>query len=334
MNERPVEPLSPEERALAERLARLGPHDGPSPALDARILAAAHQAAAARPRRARRTLWFGLTPALLTGAGTAAAAALVLALAWQLRPPSAPRVATESDAADEVVMVDAAPAAAQAPAPAPPPPQAAEAERDPARAAPAAVAQARRPQAKAATEAAAPPAAPAALPTAAPAAPQRSEFALQAPPPEPMPLADAPLADAPVASEAAADASASAATAAPPAAAPHPTYTTAARATARLPQARRPAAKPAEDAATAERAAEQPALDRIEVSGSRIAPTADALRAIPVRRDRALEPDAWLERIRARRDAGRDAQARESLRLFRRKHPEAPIPDDLQPLVR
>lgn len=327
MNERPVEPLSPEERTLAERLARLGPHDGPSPALDARILAAAHQAAAARPRQARRTLWFGLTPALLTGAGTAAAAALVLALAWQLRPPSAPRVATESDAADEVVMVDAAPAAAQAPAPAPP--QAAEAERDPARAAPAAVAQARRPQAKAATEAAAPPAAPAALPTAAPAAPQRSEFALQAPPPEPTPLADAPLADAPVASEAAADASASAATAAP-----HPTYTTAARATARLPQARRPAAKPAEDAATAERAAEQPALDRIEVSGSRIAPTADALRAIPVRCDRALEPDAWLERIRARRDAGLDAQARESLRLFRRKHPEAPIPDDLQPLVR
>jgi resuscitation-promoting factor RpfA len=154
-----------------------------------------------------------------------------------------------------------------------------------------------------------------------------------------MPLAEAPLADAPVASEAAADASASAATAAPPAAAPpaaapHPTYTTAARATARLPQARRPAAKTAEDAATAERAAEQPALDRIEVSGSRIAPTADALRAIPVRRDRALEPDAWLERIRARRDAGLDAQARESLRLFRRKHPEAPIPDDLQPLLR
>ncbi|MFQ6313917.1 hypothetical protein ACLMLE_28445, partial [Lysobacter capsici] len=48
MNRRPdaPDPLSPEERELAQRLLRLGPSDGPSPALDARILAAAHAAVA------------------------------------------------------------------------------------------------------------------------------------------------------------------------------------------------------------------------------------------------------------------------------------------------
>src|SRR5690606_8160110 len=39
--------LTPEERALADRLARLGPQGEPSPALDARILAAAREATAA-----------------------------------------------------------------------------------------------------------------------------------------------------------------------------------------------------------------------------------------------------------------------------------------------
>ena len=47
------EPLTPEERALAARLARLGPHGEPSPALDARILAAARaEMPAAGPPRA------------------------------------------------------------------------------------------------------------------------------------------------------------------------------------------------------------------------------------------------------------------------------------------
>ena len=54
--------LTPEERALADRLARLGPQGEPSPALDARILAAARGASPAPAgnathatrRRARR----------------------------------------------------------------------------------------------------------------------------------------------------------------------------------------------------------------------------------------------------------------------------------------
>ena len=64
------EALSPEERALADRLARVGAHEGPSPALDAKILAAAHAAVAAPPRRRRRWLGLPAVPGgLITGAG-------------------------------------------------------------------------------------------------------------------------------------------------------------------------------------------------------------------------------------------------------------------------
>ena len=45
----PLEPLTPEERALAQSLSRLGPHGGPSPGLDARILAAAREAVQEAP---------------------------------------------------------------------------------------------------------------------------------------------------------------------------------------------------------------------------------------------------------------------------------------------
>lgn len=84
----PREPLTPDEREMAARLARLGPHDGPSAALDARILAAAHAAAgsdtAPHRHRGRRILAF---PAgWLTGVGLAASLTLVLGVVWQLRP--------------------------------------------------------------------------------------------------------------------------------------------------------------------------------------------------------------------------------------------------------
>lgn len=79
--------LTPEERALADRLARLGPQGEPSPGLDARILAAARAAASAptpkgdarAPRAHARRRW----PVAL---GTAATLAIVGGLAWQLRP--------------------------------------------------------------------------------------------------------------------------------------------------------------------------------------------------------------------------------------------------------
>ncbi len=87
------DPLSPEERELAQRLLRLGPSDGPSPALDARILAAAHAAVAtteqprlrAQPRQ-RWPMWIGV----------AASLCLAVGIAWQLRP-----AATKMEAAQQ-----------------------------------------------------------------------------------------------------------------------------------------------------------------------------------------------------------------------------------------
>jgi len=69
--------LTPDERALAESLARIGPRAEPSPALDARVLAAARDAIAVPQRRQRR--W----PAVL---GLAASLVLAVGLAWRLRP--------------------------------------------------------------------------------------------------------------------------------------------------------------------------------------------------------------------------------------------------------
>jgi len=76
----PTDPtsLTSEERELAERLARLGPHAEPSPAMDARILAAARDAATATATH-RRPRW----PTLL---GLAASLLLAVGLAWRLRP--------------------------------------------------------------------------------------------------------------------------------------------------------------------------------------------------------------------------------------------------------
>jgi hypothetical protein len=101
--------LTPEERALADRLARLGPQGEPSPALDARILAAARAAASApvaaapthRAWRRRQRRW----PVAF---GAAATLAIVGGLAWQLRPvddlqvgySEAPRAASGPSSAD------------------------------------------------------------------------------------------------------------------------------------------------------------------------------------------------------------------------------------------
>ena len=105
-------PLSPEERELAQRLSRLGPHGEPSPALDARILAAAHGAVAAAPVHRRRR-W----PVAL---GVAASLALALGVAWRLRPlPEAPPVRSEADAAFRASAAAPVPEAAPAAQPSP-----------------------------------------------------------------------------------------------------------------------------------------------------------------------------------------------------------------------
>lgn len=118
------DPLSPEERELAERLLRLGPHDGPSPALDARILAAAQAAVAQTPRRREKTRW----PAWI---GVAASLTLAIGVAWQLRPIDKALESVGEDQAASAVSADAvstesataaaAPAAADAAAEVAPP---------------------------------------------------------------------------------------------------------------------------------------------------------------------------------------------------------------------
>ncbi|MFD1299911.1 hypothetical protein ACFQ4Q_25135, partial [Lysobacter gummosus] len=111
MNRRPdaPDPLSPEERDLADRLLRLGPNDGPSSALDAKILAAAHAAVAQTPRaRARKTRW----PAWI---GVAASLSLAVGIAWQLRPMDK---AAEAMREDQVAVTTSAADSSAAAAPA------------------------------------------------------------------------------------------------------------------------------------------------------------------------------------------------------------------------
>ncbi len=86
MSDREQDPLTPEERALAQRLARLDAAAEPSPALDARILSAARAStptAGVTGRRDgrgyRRMRW-------PVGLGLAASLALAVGIAWQVRP--------------------------------------------------------------------------------------------------------------------------------------------------------------------------------------------------------------------------------------------------------
>ena len=107
-NSRMPEPLTSEERELAARLAQLGPHGTPPPALDAGIIAAAHAAAVgqARPRQGR---W----PALL---GLAATLALAIGVTWQLQPGG--EVASHDEAPRERASAVAIEAAADSTEPA------------------------------------------------------------------------------------------------------------------------------------------------------------------------------------------------------------------------
>jgi hypothetical protein len=55
--------------------------------------------------------------------------------------------------------------------------------------------------------------------------------------------------------------------------------------------------------------------------------------SLELRRDMQLAPPQWLARIRQLVQEGRRQQASESLRLFRRVHPDEPLPDDLRALL-
>lgn len=320
MNMHPHDPLSPEEHALAERLRRLGGANGPSAALDARILAAAREAAPApapgpgpAPVRQRRWLaWSAVPGGAITAMGTAAAFVLVVGLVWQLRPGERPMPESEAANADDgfvsVQMIERpAPAeAAEAAAVAPPQETAPRAARTaaPVRARKQAPARAVEPHAEAGDSA---PQAIASLPAPAP------------PPPPPPPPAAAPDARAVATDTVAAPAAAierieapePTAEASPAPARRRATYTSSARA---RPDARSSAARALRPAS-----AETSTQDPVDFGP----PSVDA----------ELAPADWLQRIRDRRDNGDADGATESLRRFREAHPHIPVPDDLRALV-
>jgi len=369
----PHEPLTPEERALAQSLSRLGPHGGPSPGLDARILAAARAAVQEAPApggqvpppRRRWPLGLGVAASVLLAAG----------VAWQLRP------------AYEVPVASEVPAAAPVRAPAGVI-DSAEADIDPAAAsaAPVAVQEAPAP--------ALPPAAPADAATSGPARKNAEAAARQEAAPKRGPLGLIPAVpglsapETPRITRSAPQAfPAEAASASAPTSAPAPVVADEAmemQDTAAAAQAReRAAAQQQEQRVRYEearqekaRATDARALDSITVTGSRVqnremptraqgaapvptdvtppsppAPPPPAASAgssqpsaartalrrtdlqVPVDEDTRLPPDEWLERIRLRRDLGDSANALRSLQLFVQAHPFQRVPDDLRPLL-
>lgn len=323
MNNRPTEPLSAEERELAALLGRIGPHGEPSPALDAKVLAAAHDAVTRDTARApvRRRRW----PAL---AGLAASLLIAAGIGWQLLPRHEAAMQV-SEAPVAAVMIDgnteaadaAAPAAAKSVAPPPPPP---------------------------------PPPPPEFKPSPTPIkqlAPPRSA---PVPPPAVERLRDAPPVD--VAEPRATDIVVS--PAAPPPAAPPPPPAPAPEESAALlapgavqaPRAFEPAPAAVRQDAYARKAAAAPApvtntgaeakaaandsatLDSVMVTGSR-ADELDVL-GIEVEADTRLSKRAWLHRIELRRTQGDTDGARESLRLFVKKYPRATLPPELRDLLK
>lgn len=308
------DPLSSEERELAAHLQRLGGPDGPPAALDARILAAARAAAVPpAPRHASRRPRFAtwLPGGAITAVGTAAALVLAIGTAWQLRPVDRPAVQRPAIADDGAVAFEllgprekAVPpsatdeASAEVSAPRPPVPAAAPR---------ASTSDSTTERRVAASDAAEPTAGTRTAASAAPAAAESdlpaSETASTAITAPRSALPDAVERDA----------------ATPQSAVPvdasgprrRATYTTAARARAESDDRPR-------DAATRARPDDRDAID---------------LAMIPVRADADLSPAEWLERIRARRDAGDVDAARESLQRFMRAHPRVRPPSDLRELA-
>lgn len=327
----PREPLSPEERALAAllRMPAAGGEAGPSAAVDARVLASARAAsgdagrsgagatsvppAALDARRAGRTRprarrW-------MQGAGVAASLVVAIGLGWRLQVEDADRRGTHAAAETAHVAVAPGPSV-EAPA------AGAAAAADAAGVEAAAAATSAVADDDATTEASQQ--APRALERrsddgaqdqSAAAARMRQQTQRFEPPPPPAP---APVAAPPPP---------------PPSPLPHlresrlPAAAPAAPASRVGAQAAN-AAAPSEPAPPAEEAGAGESLDRVEVTGARI-----AVGHIPVGEDARLPPAAWIERIRARRDAGDLNGARASLQRLRAAHARVAIPDDLAPLL-
>ena len=290
MNRLPPQPLDAEERALAAQLPRLRGRSEPTPALDARILAAAH-AAAQQPAKPARRRW--AAPLAL-----AASLCLAVGVAWrvQLTPPpaasatpatrttpataEAPR--SEATAPQQVPSVGAVPSPrAQSPAAKQPP----------------APMQRMRPV---------PPSEASPVVADAPRAFAQDAAPAPAPPPLPAPAATAARA-APAAAAESVEKMANGALASP-----------AARANDALatPSARRPEATLG-NALQEQKTAESANID---------APVDDVP---PATMTSPAARDAWLKRIRQLQQQGDVEAARASLAEFRRRYPQATLPAQL-----
>lgn len=298
MTRLPREPLDADERAIAAQLPRLHGRSEPDAVLDARILAAAHAAVSSpAPVARRRRGW--IVP--LTAA---ASVSLAVGLAWQLQPPPAPQAAPA-----EPVMSAAGAAHEQgqavvhAPDAVPPPPLAdaivrpmpAPMVRPPASASDTA----RIAREAAHAEVAADPvaAAPAFVPSPAPAVMADAVPVASAPPPPPAPPAPAQAAMARTSST---------------------LDTVIVGGTAVREQAKRTRN---EAEATADAAVSEPfakAMDEEDVP--------------PATMNAPAARDAWLRRIGELQQQGRIDDAKASLAEFRRRYPDAVLPQELRKL--
>jgi len=308
------DPLTQEERALAARLARLGAPAGPPPAIDAKILAAAHRAVQRAPAPRRR--W-------PLAVGAAASVVFAVGIAWQLRPgQDEARVYSEADfvrapgargpsVPEELPM--AADSAAPAVQPMAPPPAEMQAE-----SARVETQEARDASVEAAAQSAHAEAAlaePAQARNAFPAE-AKAVAAPPAPPPPPAPPEPPIVFDAP------------APLPVPPPAPAASTAAGVARETA-APQRR----------AEQEAAADAAAREQITVTGSRVRRDAEGFSDEQLDEDPPATADspqvqrAWLQRIREMVADGDLDGARASLGEFKRRYPRYALPDDLRELA-
>ncbi len=301
--------LTPDERELAQRLARVGPFGEPSPTLDARILAAAHAAtvaSTAMPKRLPRRWPMAL--------GLAASLVLAVGIAWRLRPLPETRPAYRSEAV-WAQRTEAPPA----PAPAAVESAAADDSLQPAPANASSMdsGAAVKPQAA----------------EPVPRTPERiSRSTVAAPPaPEPAVVLDAPAPpSAPVAAKAADLQLPTAA----------PTTLPAGGAPQAFGKAASAAPSAASDAAGSDQR-QAAAAESSQAGMTQAAAGASATRGDeplddipPATADSPAVRDAWLQRIRALVDSGNGAAARASLREFVRRYPAYPLPEDLHALER
>ena len=305
MNRR-IEPLDAEERELADLLAREA-LPGPSPQLDARILAAARAATTPASRHPRRR-W-------IAGLGIAASLVLAVGIAWRLRPlPERPAASEAVMAVRVAERMDRVPATAPAVA-------------DAVYSQPQLPAQeAAKPVAAERESGAARKAAPAEPPVVFDE-PSPMESQAPAPPPPPAPVA----APAPVANGMAAPA-ASATQAAPmqkqadsndKAKTLDRIEVKGSQIPASAPQAFSRDASGLDAAAAADAAA----------SGEVVPSQAELDEEPPATADSPQVQEAWLQRIRELLSAGETEAARNSLAEFRHRYPKYVLPEDLRRFV-